>query len=166
MSLDPLLSAPIAIQLHVVTVVPAAFLGAYVLAARKGTPRHKLLGKIWLLLMAVSAISSFFIHTIRVWGDFSPIHLLSIWVLIASVLAIYTARKGWVRVHRGFVSGMYLGGIVGAGLFTFLPGRIMNDVFLGGYDFVSTPSMAAAAPVMLVAALFFFAARIAVRARG
>lgn len=165
MTFDPLLSASLAIQIHVITVVPAAFLGTYILAVRKGTPRHKMLGKIWLALMVVSAFSSFFIHTIRVWGDFSPIHLLSIWVIVASFLAIYTARKGHILAHRGFVVGIYLGGIVGAGLFTFLPGRIMNGVFLGSYDFASRPSALAVAPALLVAALFIFGARTAFRAR-
>ncbi|MCO6185508.1 DUF2306 domain-containing protein [Rhizobium sp. L1K21] len=165
MSFDPLLSAPLAIQLHVFTVVPAAFLGAYIFTHRKGTPLHRLLGKIWIALMVVGALSSFFIHTIRVWGDFSPIHILSVFVLLASVKAVYSARKGNIKAHRGVVTSMYLGGIVGAGLFTFLPGRLMNAVFLGGYDFSTVPSAAALAPAVLIVALFIFGGQAAWRAR-
>ncbi|MBN9033614.1 MAG: hypothetical protein J0I23_27860, partial [Rhizobiales bacterium] len=37
MTLAPLLDAPLAIQIHVATVVPAALLGIWMLLARKGT---------------------------------------------------------------------------------------------------------------------------------
>jgi uncharacterized membrane protein len=46
-SLQPILDAPFAIQLHFLTVVPAFFLGAWQLfASRKGSPSHRLIGKI------------------------------------------------------------------------------------------------------------------------
>lgn len=132
MTLEPLLDAPIAIQIHVAAVVPAAILGAYLLARPKGTPRHRLLGKIWMLLMVVTALSSFFIHQINLVYGFSPIHLLSIAVLAGSWRAILAARRHDIRTHRRIVSGMYFGGIVVAGLATLLPGRLMNAVaFLG-----------------------------------
>lgn len=139
MNIQPLLDAPLAVQVHVLTVVPAAVLGAYVLGTRKGTPRHKLLGRIWLTLMVVTAFSTFFIHTIRMWGDFSPIHLLSILVIVSSGLAISHARKGNIRAHKSMLINIYIGGIFGAGVFTFWPGRLMNRVFLGGLA-VETPA--------------------------
>ena len=84
MTLEPLLSAPAAIQFHVATIVPAALLGAYLLARPKGTPVHRLLGKVWLVLMVVSSASTFFIHAIDVLMGFSPIHLLSVYVIVGS----------------------------------------------------------------------------------
>ena len=39
------------ISLHLLTVLPAALLGAYLLASRKGTPRHRALGKGYMVLM-------------------------------------------------------------------------------------------------------------------
>jgi uncharacterized membrane protein len=56
MTLDPLVDAPLAVQIHVFTVIPAAFLGALLLYRSKGTRLHRALGKIWLLLMAATAI--------------------------------------------------------------------------------------------------------------
>lgn len=126
MTLEPLLHAPYAVQLHVATVIPAAILGAFLLARPKGTRPHRLLGKIWLALMVVTASSTFFIHEIKLIGDFSPIHLLSIYVLFGSWQAIAAARRHDIPAHRGHVAGMYLGGIVVAGLFTLLPGRLMH----------------------------------------
>jgi len=127
-NLSPLLDAPLAIQIHVAAVVPAAVLGAYMLWARKGTPAHRLLGKVWLGLMVVAALSSFFIHTINLFLGFSPIHLLSVYVLYGSWRAIRAARLRRIREHRLNVIGMYVGGILVAGGFTLLPGRLMHEI--------------------------------------
>ncbi len=126
MSSVTLLDAPLAVQFHVATVVPAAVLGAWLLARPKGTPVHRMLGKIWMGLMFVTAVSTFFIHEIRLVGDFSPIHLISIYVIVSCFTAIRAARRHDITAHRRTVAGMYLGGIVIAGAFTFLPGRIMS----------------------------------------
>lgn len=128
MNLAPLLDAPLAIQIHVAAVLPAAILGLYMFGARKGTPVHRLLGKVWLGLMVLAAASSFFIHTINLFLGFSPIHLLSVYVLYGSWQAIRAARLHRIREHRLNVIGMYVGGIAIAGGFTLLPGRLMHDV--------------------------------------
>lgn len=133
MNLQPLLYAPIAVQIHVATVLPAAVLGAFILLNRKGTPAHRLLGKVWMVLMGITSLSSFFIHGINLFHGFSPIHLISILVLVGIWRSIAAARAGNIRSHRGWVIGMYVGGIVVAGLFTLVPGRIMHAVvFTGG----------------------------------
>jgi uncharacterized membrane protein len=128
MNIAPLLEAPLAIQIHVATVLPAAIIGPLLFVARKGTPRHRLMGKVWLGLMALSALSSFFIHSINLFAGFSPIHLLSGYVLVGCWLAYRSARTGRIRQHKMQVIGLYLGGIIGAGGFTLLPGRIMHAV--------------------------------------
>ncbi len=132
MTFEPLFDAPIAIQIHVAAVVPAALLGAYLLVRPKGTSRHRLLGKIWLVLMVVTALSSFFIHQINMFYGFSPIHLLSIFVLFGCWGAIANARKHNIEAHKRIVRSLYFGGIVAAGAFTFLPSRIMNEVAFDG----------------------------------
>lgn len=134
MTFEPLLDAPIAIQIHVAAVIPAALLGAYLLARPKGTPRRRLLGKIWLALMVITALSSFLIHQINMFFGFSPIHLLSIFVLSGCWGAIVNARKHNIEAHKRIVRSLYFGGIVGAGAFTFFPGRIMNKVAFDGDD--------------------------------
>ncbi len=132
MTLEPLLSAPLAIQLHVATVLPAAVIGAYILARPKGTALHRLFGRVWIGLMVVTALSSFFIHTIRLIGPFSPIHALSVFTLIGAFQAVQAARRGDIRAHRRAVLGIYGAGIGLAGLFTLLPGRLMHAVVLTG----------------------------------
>ena len=78
MSLAPLLNAAPAIPLHAFAAMAAFALGVVQLAAPKGTLPHRTLGWIWVLLMAFVAASAFWIHQIRLWGPWSPIHLLSI----------------------------------------------------------------------------------------
>lgn len=134
MTLEPLLDAPLAVQIHAAAVTPAALLGAYMLLRPKGTPLHRLLGRIWMALMVVTAISSFFIHQINLFYGFSPIHLLSIATLFGSWNAIAAARRGDIRLHKRIVTSLYFGGIVLAGLFTFVPGRIMHAVAFTGAE--------------------------------
>jgi uncharacterized membrane protein len=127
-NLAPLLDAPIAIQVHVATVVPAALLGPWMFLAAKGTQTHRLLGKVWLGLMVAAAVSSFFIHTINLFLGFSPIHFLSVFVLYSSYKAIRAAQRHRIREHKINVVSMYVGGIIVAGGFTFLPGRTMHEI--------------------------------------
>ena len=110
----------------------AAFaLGIVQLASPKGTLPHRTLGWIWVILMAIVAISSFWIHQIRLVGPFSPIHLLSIFTLIMLPLAVWRARRHQVAGHRRVMILTFAGGLVIAGLFTFVPGRIMHAVVFG-----------------------------------
>jgi hypothetical protein len=52
MTLEPLLHAPIAVQAHVATVVPAFLIGTWVLfISRKGYFLHRILGATFLALM-------------------------------------------------------------------------------------------------------------------
>ena len=131
MSLAPLLSAPLAVQIHVYTVVPAALIGGYMLLACKGTPMHKLLGRIWIVLMITTALASFFIHELDLLAGFSPIHILSVMTLAGCVQAVRLARARRIKEHMRIVKSLYFGGIGIAGLFTLLPGRIMNRMIFG-----------------------------------
>ncbi len=83
------------------------------------------------LLMLTVAMSSLFIHTIRLWGPWSPIHLLSLLVLATLPLALWHARCHDVRRHRQAMPMLFTGALVIAGAFTLLPGRIMNAVVFG-----------------------------------
>jgi len=102
------------------------------LVAPKGTLPHRTIGWIWVILLAVIAASSFWIHEIRLVGPFSPIHLLSILVLFLLPIAVTAARRHDINRHRKTMTGIFVGGLIVAGLFTFVPGRIMHTVLFGG----------------------------------
>ena len=131
MGLAPLTSAAPAISLHAFAAMAAFVLGVVQLASPKGTLPHRTLGWVWVALMATVAISSFWIHQIRLLGPFSPIHLLSIFTLVMLPLAILEAHRHQVAAHRRAMIMLFSGALVVAGLFTLLPGRIMHAVVFG-----------------------------------
>jgi uncharacterized membrane protein len=131
MSLTPLLEASGTIPLHAFAAMAAFALGIVQFAAPKGTLPHRTVGWIWVGLMAVVAASSFWIHEIRLLGPWSPIHLLSIFTLIVLPIAVWRARRHRVADHRRIMIMIFVGALVIAGLFTFLPGRIMHAVVFG-----------------------------------
>jgi len=131
-SLAPLLDAAPAIPLHAFAAMAAFVLGVVQFAAPKGTVPHRAIGAIWVALMAVVAISSFWIHQLRLLGPWSPIHLLSIFTLVMLPLAVWRAHTHQVVAHRRIMIYLFCGALVVAGLFTLLPGRIMHAVVFGG----------------------------------
>ena len=110
--------------IHLATVLPAIPLGAYILFVRKGGPRHRLLGRVWLGLMLATAVSTLFIRDIND-GRFSYIHLFTLLALVSVPRAFLAARRRDFATHRKSVLGFYVGALLIAGLFTFVPGRTM-----------------------------------------
>jgi uncharacterized membrane protein len=82
--------------------------------------------------MLIVCVSAFFIHRLRIWGAWSPIHLLAIFTLIMLPAGVWRAHVHAVAQHRRVMPGLFLGALVVAGLFTLLPGRIMHAVVFGG----------------------------------
>jgi uncharacterized membrane protein len=130
-TLAPLLQAAPAIQIHAFAAMAAFALGIVQFAAPKGTLPHRTLGWIWVTLMVVVSITAFFIHQIRLWGEWSPIHLLAIFTLVMLPLGVLAAHRHNVVSHRLAMIGIFTGALVIAGIFTFYPGRIMYAVAFG-----------------------------------
>jgi uncharacterized membrane protein len=140
MTLSLLFDAGPVIYLHAFAAMAAFLLGIIQFIAPKGTLPHRSLGWIWVTLMAGVCLSSFFIHTIRSWGEFSPIHLLSIFTLVMLVLGVRHARRGEISRHQRRMVLLFVGALLIAGLFTFTPGRIMHKVL---FSTVPRPDTAA-----------------------
>jgi uncharacterized membrane protein len=131
MTLAPLLDASPAIQLHAFAAMSAFVLGVVQLSAPKGTIPHRTIGWIWVAVMLAVSISAFWIHQLRLWGPWSPIHLLAIFTLIMLPLGVWYAHRHAVERHRWTMIGIFAGALVIAGIFTFVPGRIMYSVAFG-----------------------------------
>ena len=131
MTLAPLLSASPAIKLHAFAAMAAFALGAIQLWGPKGTAAHRTIGWLWAALMIVICVSAFWIHELRLWGPWSPIHLLAIFTLVMLPVAVLHARRHRVRQHRIAMLSLFFGALVIAGLFTLFPGRIMHTVMFG-----------------------------------
>jgi uncharacterized membrane protein len=132
MTLVPLLASSPVIQVHAFAAMGAFALGAIQLTAPKGTLPHRTIGWIWVALMLAIAGSSLFIHGLRMWGPFSPIHLLSIFTLVVLPIAVLNARGHKVIAHRNAMLGLFVGALVVAGSLAILvPGRVMHEVVFG-----------------------------------
>jgi uncharacterized membrane protein len=131
MTLEPLLDAPALIQVHAFAALSAFGLGLAQLVLPKGTSSHRVIGWTWVVLLLIVSLSSFFIHQIRLWGAFSPIHLLSILTLATLPLGVLAAHHHRVTSHKVTMILIFAGALVLAGAFTFLPGRIMHAVAWG-----------------------------------
>lgn len=122
--------APLVIRVHLFAALTALTIGTVLMMRVKGTNVHKMLGWTWVIAMGTTAVSSLFIRTINP-GHFSFIHLLSGWTIVGLPGAVYAIKRGKVAAHRRAMTGMFVGGLLLAGLFTFLPGRLLWTVFFG-----------------------------------
>jgi uncharacterized membrane protein len=131
MNLAPLLNAAPVVQVHAFAAMAAFAMGVVQLAGPKGTLPHRTIGWIWVALLLAISVSSFFIHGIRMWGEWSPIHILSVFTPLMLLLGVLAARRHRVRAHRITMVSIFAGALVLAGIFTLVPGRIMHAVVFG-----------------------------------
>ncbi|MDR5886352.1 DUF2306 domain-containing protein [Halomonas janggokensis] len=98
--------------------------GVIVLLRHKGDWLHKTLGIAWVSAMVASALSSFWLGggVFPMIGHWGPIHLLSLWMLVAISLALLAILQGRVRDHKRWMLGAYVG-LLGAFIGTLMPGR-------------------------------------------
>jgi len=130
---------PPILWVHLATMAVALALTPVMLTRRKGTRNHRRLGYLWVAAMLGSAVVSLFFNAridgARNWGvfsgDVSPIHLLSVFVIVMVPRLVLQARAHNVAAHRGGVRGMVIGALLIAGFFTFPFGRLLGHWLLG-----------------------------------
>jgi len=119
--------------IHLATVLPAFLIGTYLLLRRKGTPWHKRLGRVYLVLMIVTGTVTLFMPASvgpQIVGHFGFIHIFSLATLYSAPAAYFAARRHDVRAHRIAMIILYVGGLLIAGGFAFAPGRMLNKQFI------------------------------------
>ena len=116
-----------AIVIHLAFSLLALPLGGWMLAAPKGTPRHRLLGRLWVALVVGACLSSFWIC-----GEdgYSIIHLLTLWTLISVAMAVFYIRRRRVAAHRGWMIGT-MAGLATAGILALGPQRLLGELLFG-----------------------------------
>jgi uncharacterized membrane protein len=122
--------APLAIRIHLATVVAALVLATVQMVGPKGRTFHRVLGWTLAILLVTTAVAALFIRN-PLGGFFNPFQVFVVWTLIAVPWGVLAARSHNVRRHARLMTGMYFGGLVVAGALTFLPGRLMWRVFFG-----------------------------------
>jgi|GEM_PF-3435072 len=108
----------VAVVIHFVFAIIASVIGLFSFFLDKGTHNHKLIGRFFVIAMAISLASSFFIRSN---DKFGPIHILSVlgtYWLIKSILAVSLKFKNWKHIHARNITNVYLSIIIaGAGVF-------------------------------------------------
>lgn len=125
------------VQIHWIAALVTMLLGIAIFIRKKGDATHRMTGRLYVAAMVVTAISAFFIRNITdqqptsLLKGFSFIHLLIPYTLISLVMAIRAIRQGRVNDHKKGMIMTFIGAIIIAGSFTFLPGRHMHTFFFG-----------------------------------
>jgi uncharacterized membrane protein len=119
------------IALHLATILPAFLIGTWLIFfSFKGARWHRLLGSLYVVLMAITVVSVIFVREIDP-GRLSWIHYVFVPLAVVSlVLAIWGARTHNVRRHKFSMIGLYIG-IIGAGTAALLPGRFLMRTMFG-----------------------------------
>lgn len=121
---------PSIVWAHLITIMIALALTPVILLGRRGTRRHRLLGRIWAGAMMLTALLSLFVRTINA-GHFSLIHLLSVFTLVQVPLIVWSAHTHRIDRHRSSVRAMVTGALLIAGFFTFPFHRLLGRWLLG-----------------------------------
>ncbi len=114
---------------HLATVLPAFAIGTYMMVSHKGSPAHRLLGKLYMALMLTTGLITLLMPAFagpRFFGHFGFIHLFSVLTLYSVPTAYFAARRHDVKSHRNSMIGLYVGGLLIAGGFTLMPGRLLH----------------------------------------
>jgi uncharacterized membrane protein len=122
-------SATPLVYAHLATVLPSLIIGTYMMFSRKGSKYHRLLGKIYMVLMMTTAFIALFITAQlgpQLFGHFGFIHLFSFLVLFAVPKAYFAARRHDRKGHAIGMINVYVGGLLIAGGFTLMPGRLLH----------------------------------------
>ena len=112
------------VLIHLATAVASVVVGAAMFLLKKGTAQHRLSGRLWVALMAVTALASFAIQSR---GHFTWIHLLSAVVLFMLARAVLAVRNRNIRLHQRLVTGTYAGLLI-AGAFALAPWRRLGSL--------------------------------------
>jgi uncharacterized membrane protein len=119
------IAPPAIVIAHMTAALCAMVLGAVQLVRTKGTPGHRVLGWTWVILMATVAVTSLWIPAFL---HFTWIHLFTLLVLVSLPLALIKIRRGDIAGHARTMRSLYVGGLVIAGVFTLVPGRLLGNL--------------------------------------
>ncbi|MFT2110997.1 DUF2306 domain-containing protein [Marinomonas sp. 2405UD68-3] len=82
-----------------------------------------------MVLMLLSATVTLFMQAkvgFSVLNHFGPVHILSLLVLYSVPSAYFAAQKGNIALHKKTMIGLYVGGLLIAGSFALMPGRLLH----------------------------------------
>ena len=120
---------PAAMIVHILASLAAIGLGAVMLWSRKGAKFHRIAGWTWAGLMTVAAVTPLLVLNRPHFGP-NFIHATIPLVLILLPRALLAARRHDAPLHARTMRWTY-GIVVGAGVFTLIPGRLIWQAVFG-----------------------------------
>lgn len=97
--------------IHFVFSMIALLLGTLVLAQRKGTKLHKLIGKLYVIAMAIVLVTAFMTYRLfGTWGIFHWTAVISSLTIILGLIPLIVKRpRGYISMHFSFMYWSVLG---------------------------------------------------------
>lgn len=136
------------IAVHATFALTSVLLGPIqALRRTKGDPTHKLIGRIWVIAMALTCLTSFAIMH----DGLSWLHGLALFTLISIGLGVSNARRGRIRAHVFNMIGSYLGTLIAFVFAVLVPTRVIPEL-LAKDPFLVAGAFSAIAVVVTVGA--------------
>lgn len=128
MDVTPFFETTTVIQIHVFAALTGVLLGPFAILRKRRDRLHKCLGYVWVLAMLSVSGTALMIPSfgLAVIGPFGPIHLFVVLTLVSLWMGMRAIFRGDLTAHRAWLTGLYWQGLLLAGLFNFLPGRMVN----------------------------------------
>ena len=122
---------------HTTLALLAVPLGLYIFMTKKGTKKHRMLGRIWVTFLVIVSLTAIFIQAINP-GQYSLIHLLIPFTLGSLIYSIWNIKKfqktkieRYKFAHMYSMIGLYVGALLVAGALTLMPGRFFYEILFG-----------------------------------
>ena len=95
---------------HLIFAILAILIGAAVVFMRKGTKKHRWIGRAYVFMMlAVNATALMIYELFGGWGMFHWAALLSLVSLVFGYIPAYRKKPGWRVRHAYWITGSYVG---------------------------------------------------------
>jgi len=115
--------------IHLYTVIPCFIIGGIMRILEKGTPLHKALGRIYMILMLFTASVTLFMPAHfgpTLFNHFGLFHTFSFLTLYSVPTAYIAIKQNDVKKHQRKMILLYVFAIIIAGSFTLAPGRYLH----------------------------------------
>lgn len=96
--------------MHLTTALLAIVIGLQIVLTQKGTPTHRWLGRLYVVMMFMVNVTAFLIY--ELFGTFGLFHWMALFSLATVVIGYLPARSrkpGWRTQHAFFMAGSYVG---------------------------------------------------------
>ncbi|MFC4138674.1 MULTISPECIES: DUF2306 domain-containing protein [unclassified Microbacterium] len=111
----------ILIAVHAIAASFVILIGPVQFLRRRKDARHRLLGRVFGIMMYFVCLSGMFIYTLD--GGFTLFHFLAIFTFTTTTIGIIAIRRRNVRLHRGMMIGSWAGTVTAGAFAALIPGR-------------------------------------------